>query len=85
MIPISTVERAVAVMSKVLDGIEHAHELGVQHRDLKPANIMLLDSGWAGDLRQLRTKPGLSASNPLISRVTSPIDSHYGVLHGAAL
>jgi serine/threonine-protein kinase len=39
------VERAVAVMSKVLDGIEHAHELGVQHRDLKPANIMLLDSG----------------------------------------
>jgi serine/threonine-protein kinase len=39
------VDRAVAVMSKVLDGIEHAHELGVQHRDLKPANIMLLDSG----------------------------------------
>ena len=40
-----SVERAVAVMSKVLDGIEHAHALGVQHRDLKPANIMLLDSG----------------------------------------
>ena len=39
------VDRAVAVMCKVLDGIEHAHELGVQHRDLKPANIMLLDSG----------------------------------------
>ena len=40
-----SVDRAVAVMCKVLDGIEHAHELGVQHRDLKPANIMLLDSG----------------------------------------
>jgi tRNA A-37 threonylcarbamoyl transferase component Bud32 len=40
-----SVDRTVAVMCKVLDGIEHAHELGVQHRDLKPANIMLLDSG----------------------------------------
>ena len=39
------VDRAVAVMCKALDAIEHAHELGVQHRDLKPANIMLLDSG----------------------------------------
>ena len=39
------VDRAVAVMSKALDGIEHAHELGVLHRDLKPANIMLMDSG----------------------------------------
>ena len=39
------VDLAVAVMSKALDGIEHAHELGVLHRDLKPANIMLMDSG----------------------------------------
>jgi serine/threonine-protein kinase len=39
------VDRAVTVMSKALDGIEHAHELGVLHRDLKPSNIMLMDSG----------------------------------------
>lgn len=35
----------INVMSKVLDGIEHAHRLGILHRDLKPANIMLTDSG----------------------------------------
>ncbi len=28
-----------------MDGLEHAHSLGIIHRDIKPANIMLTDTG----------------------------------------
>jgi serine/threonine-protein kinase len=37
--------RALALVRQVLDGLGHAHELGILHRDLKPANIMLTPSG----------------------------------------
>jgi serine/threonine-protein kinase len=33
--------RALAYTAQILQGIGHAHSLGILHRDLKPANIML--------------------------------------------
>ncbi len=39
------VEQAVPLFCKVLDGIDHAHEMGIVHRDIKPANMMLTDKG----------------------------------------
>lgn len=38
-------EEAIPVFCQVLDGIDHAHELGVVHRDIKPANMMLTEKG----------------------------------------
>jgi serine/threonine protein kinase len=38
-------EQAVGMFCHALDGLEHAHSLGIIHRDIKPANIMLTDVG----------------------------------------
>ena len=38
-------EQAVGMFCHALDGLEHAHSLGIIHRDIKPANIMLSDTG----------------------------------------
>jgi tRNA A-37 threonylcarbamoyl transferase component Bud32 len=35
----------VALMIKLTDAIQHAHERGVIHRDLKPANVLMADDG----------------------------------------
>ena len=35
--------QALEIASQVLDGIQHAHQLGILHRDIKPANIILPD------------------------------------------
>ena len=40
-----TVDRAVPLLCQALDGIDHAHRMGIIHRDIKPANMMLTDSG----------------------------------------
>ncbi|MCW5964401.1 MAG: serine/threonine protein kinase [Bryobacterales bacterium] len=36
--------QALEVAAQVLEGIQHAHQLGILHRDIKPANIILPDS-----------------------------------------
>ena len=38
-------QSAVEVLLWVLEGIQHAHTMGILHRDLKPANIMLTPDG----------------------------------------
>jgi serine/threonine-protein kinase len=40
-----SIERAIAMFCQALEGIEHAHRLGIIHRDIKPANMMLTDTG----------------------------------------
>ncbi len=35
----------LALMVKVCDAVQHAHQRGIIHRDLKPANILVDDSG----------------------------------------
>jgi Protein kinase domain len=36
---------AIEAAAQVLDGLAHAHELGIVHRDVKPANVLLADEG----------------------------------------
>jgi tRNA A-37 threonylcarbamoyl transferase component Bud32 len=38
-------ERAIVLLCQALEGIDHAHRMGIIHRDIKPANIMLTENG----------------------------------------
>ena len=40
-----TLERAVKLVCQALEGLEHAHSLGIIHRDIKPANMMVTREG----------------------------------------
>ncbi len=40
-----TYNQAIEIVSKTLDALYAAHQLGVVHRDIKPANILLLENG----------------------------------------
>ncbi|HVG38608.1 MAG TPA: serine/threonine-protein kinase [Pyrinomonadaceae bacterium] len=46
--------QAVAAFCQALDGIEHAHSLGIIHRDIKPGNIMLTPRGADDESRASR-------------------------------
>jgi serine/threonine protein kinase/tetratricopeptide (TPR) repeat protein len=39
------VQAVLWIVSRVADGLAHAHAQGILHRDLKPANILLTDDG----------------------------------------
>jgi serine/threonine-protein kinase len=39
------INRAVALVCQALEGLEHAHNLGIIHRDIKPANMMVTREG----------------------------------------
>ena len=38
-------DRAIALFCQALEGIDHAHRIGIIHRDIKPANMMLTETG----------------------------------------
>ena len=38
-------DKAIALFCQALEGIDHAHGMGIIHRDIKPANMMLTESG----------------------------------------
>jgi len=40
-----TPSQALAVVPKICDALQYAHELGVLHRDIKPANLLLDERG----------------------------------------
>ncbi len=39
--------RKIAITVQVLEGLGHAHKVGIVHRDIKPANVFIVDSGEA--------------------------------------
>jgi serine/threonine protein kinase len=38
-------DQAVQLFCMALEGIDHAHKMGIVHRDIKPANMMLTETG----------------------------------------
>ncbi|HXF40636.1 MAG TPA: serine/threonine-protein kinase, partial [Blastocatellia bacterium] len=38
-------DQAVEMFCMALEGIDHAHKMGIVHRDIKPANMMLTETG----------------------------------------
>ena len=38
-------DRAIEMFCMALEGIDHAHKMGIVHRDIKPANMMLTETG----------------------------------------
>ena len=45
--PALDLRRKVMIVVQVLDGLGHAHKVGIVHRDIKPANVFIVESGDA--------------------------------------
>jgi serine/threonine protein kinase len=68
------VEGVLWVISRLADGLAHAHERGILHLDLKPANILLTDEGQPMllDFNLARdTKRTMENAGPLIGGTVS--------------
>jgi serine/threonine protein kinase len=80
------IEEALEIARQVADGLEAAHERGIEHRDLKPANVKLtpegqvkvLDFGLAKALSGDPSSPDVSTS-PTVTGMTQA-----GVVIGTA-
>lgn len=42
-------QRAVRILTQIINAVEHAHEHEIFHRDLKPDNVMVRDAGTADE------------------------------------
>lgn len=40
-----SVDTAIGLLCQALEGIDHAHRMGIIHRDVKPANMMMTEGG----------------------------------------
>jgi len=45
--PSLPLDRKVTIVLEVLDGLGHAHKVGIVHRDIKPANVFISEDGTA--------------------------------------
>ena len=43
--------QAAQIFRKMVEVVQHCHELGVMHRDLKPENFLLTSKGDNGELK----------------------------------
>jgi eukaryotic-like serine/threonine-protein kinase len=39
------VDKAIGLLCQAIEGIDHAHRMGIIHRDVKPANMMMTETG----------------------------------------
>jgi len=45
--PALDLRRKVTIVVQVLEGLGHAHKVGIVHRDIKPANVFIVENGDA--------------------------------------
>ena len=46
-VPSLSLSRKLSIIGQVLDGLGHAHKVGIVHRDIKPANVSITEDGTA--------------------------------------
>jgi serine/threonine-protein kinase len=73
--PPLTVERKIAVILQVLEGLSQAHQVGIVHRDIKPANVFLTVDGTVKimDFGVARfTKTNITGTGAIMGTARSP-------------